>query len=154
MTTRAPHRLALASLALTLIAGSASADALIGGRVGLSTHRDQPYFGLEFVLPVGSNFAINPNIEYTRYGDNQEFTFNVDVTYDFPIKGRTQGWAGAGLGLVSTHPDGPGEPDTKDGAANLFLGVGFETGIGIPYITAKYITTRSPQFLLGVGMRF
>ena len=38
----------------------------------------------------------------------------------------------AGLGLLSSHPDGPGEDNNKDGVANLFLGIGFDTGIGMP----------------------
>jgi hypothetical protein len=145
-------------LALTALGAAASAhagdDNLIGGRVGLYTHRDQPYLGVEFVVGIGSRYSFNPNVEYMRFGDTQEVTLNADFTADFPIRGRLRGWGGAGLGIVSTHPDGPGEPDTKDGLANLFLGIGFETGIGIPYVTAKYVTKRDPQFLLGVGMRF
>jgi hypothetical protein len=149
-----PCSLGRAWLLLALLAGNADADSLFGGRIGLYTHPDQPYFGVEAVLPVGHGFAVNPNAEYVRLGDVQELTFNADVQYEFPIKGRALGWAGAGLGLLSSHPDGPAEPNTKDGVANLFLGIGLDTGIGMPYVTVKYITKKSPQFLLGVGMRF
>jgi hypothetical protein len=137
-----------------LAPGAGLAESLFGGRVGLYTHPDQPYFGVEGVVPLGNAFSFNPNVEYVRLGDTQELTFNADLQYEFPIKGRALGWAGAGLGLLSVHPDGPGEDSNKDGVANLFVGIGLDTGIGMPYITAKYITKESPQFLLGLGMRF
>jgi hypothetical protein len=144
-----------ASLLVALLAtGATAGDSLFGGRVGLYTHRDQPYFGLEAVVPIGGGFAVNPNAEYVRLGDTQEFTFNADLQYEVPFRRRFLGWAGAGLGLLSSHPDGPGEPSTKDGVANLFLGIGLDTGIGMPYLTAKYVTKKDPQFLIALGMRF
>jgi hypothetical protein len=152
--SRIARGLGLAAFALASFSTVAAADSLFGGRVGLYTHRDQPYFGVEAVVPLGGGFAANPNVEYVRYGDTQELSFNADVQREFRVKGRVLAWAGAGLGLVSIHPDGPGEDDSKDGLANLFLGVGMETGIGMPYLTAKYVTKRNPQFLLGLGMRF
>jgi hypothetical protein len=151
---RFPRSLRLAALLIACLAPSAGADSLFGGRVGLYTHRGQPYFGLEAVLPFGPGFAFNPNVEYVRYGDIQEFTFNADVQREFRIKERWLAWAGAGLGLISIHPDGPAEDHSTDGVANVYLGLGIDTGIGMPYLTAKYMTRKNPQFLIGVGMRF
>jgi len=145
-------------LAVAMLATAAVADSDFGARVGLYTKHGQPYFGAEGVIPIGGTlggtFAANPNFEYVRLGDIQEFTFNADFTYGRPIKGRSRGWVGVGIGLLSSHPDGPAEPSTNDGVGNIFLGIGFETGIGIPYITAKYVTKTHPEFLLGLGMRF
>jgi hypothetical protein len=151
-----PRRLAvLLLLAPALTAASAAAgDNLFGARIGLYTKHSQPFFGAEFVLPLGQSFALAPNFEYVRLGDSQEFTFNADVYYEVPIKGRATGWGGVGLGLLSVHPDGPGDPNTKDGVGNVFLGVGVETGIGIPYLMAKYVARKHPEFLLSLGMRF
>jgi hypothetical protein len=155
MTARGRSRsIAAVPLLLCLLAPLAAADSDFGARVGLYTKHGQPYFGAEGVIPVGVSFALNPNFEYVRLGDTQEFTFNADVLYEVPIRGRTRGWVGAGIGLLSSHPDGPGEPSTKDGVGNVFLGVGFETGLGVPYLTAKYVTKKHPEFLLGLGMRF
>ena len=139
---------------LVVAATGAAADSHFGARVGLYTKHGQPYFGAEGVIPIGASFAANPNFEYVRLGDTQEFTFNADLLYEVPIRGRARGWVGAGIGLLSSHPDGPGEPSTKDGVGNVFLGIGFETGIGVPYLTAKYVTKTHPEFLLGLGMRF
>ena len=156
MTPRVRSRLlALSPLLLaTLATGAAAGDNLFGARVGVYTHHSQPYFGAEIVLPLGHSLALNPNFEYVRLGDTQELTYNVDVQCEVALRRGLLAWGGVGLGLLSSHPDGPGEPNTKDGVANLFMGIGLETGVGLPYVTAKYITKKSPQFLLGVGMRF
>jgi hypothetical protein len=144
--------LILALLATSAAAGGEGSD--FGARIGLYTKHGQPYFGAEGVIPLGASFSANPNFEYVRLGDTQEYTFNADVLYEIPIRGRTRGWLGAGVGLLSSHPDGPGEPSTKDGVGNVFVEVGFETGVGIPYLTAKYVAKTKPEFLLGLGMRF
>jgi len=157
MTTRVLGRaLGPALLLTTLLAAPARAegDKLFGARAGLFTKHGQPYFGVEFVLPVGSSISLDPNVEYVRLGNTQQFTFNADLHYELTIKTRTVVWAGGGIGLLSTHPDGPAEPDTKDGVGNVFMGVGFQAGPCIPYITAKYVTKRRPEFLLGLGVRF
>jgi len=158
MTTRVLGRVLVPALLLTALppaAARAEGDKLFGARAGLYTkHGGQPYFGVEFVLPLGPSIAFDPNVEYVRLGDTQQFTFNADLFYERTIKGRASVWAGAGLGLLSTHPDGPAEPDTKDGVGNVFLGVGFPAGPCIPYLTAKYVAKRNPEFLLGLGVRF
>jgi hypothetical protein len=140
------------ALVATAAAGQDSGD--FGARIGLYTKHGQPYFGAEGVIHLGASIFANPNFEYVRLGDTQEFTFNADALYEVPIRGRTRGWVGAGIGLLSSHPDGPGEPSTKDGVGNVFVGIGFETGVGVPYLTAKYVTKKRPEFLLGLGMRF
>jgi hypothetical protein len=126
----------------------------LGGRVGLYTKHDQPYFGVELVLPVGSSLCLEPNVEYVRLGDNQQFTINADLAYQNTIKKRTVVWAGLGVGLVSTHPDGPAEPSSKDGVGNVFAGVGFQAGPTLPYLTVKYMAKQHPEFLIGLGIRF
>lgn len=155
MTSRVFSRaLGPVPLILALLAPAATAESDFGARVGLYTKHSQPYFGAEGVISLGASFSANPNFEYVRLGDVQEFTFNADVLYEVPIRGRTRGWVGAGLGLLSSHPDGPGEPSSKDGVGNVFVGIGFETGLGVPYLTAKYVTKTRPEFLLALGMRF
>jgi hypothetical protein len=156
-----PSRVLLRGLAFALLLATlrpapaaAQDEKMIGARLGLYTKHDQPYFGVEFVLPVGPSVSLNPNVEYVRLGDSQQFTINADLTYEVPIKGRFYGWAGAGIGLLSTHPDGPGEPNTKDGVGNVFVGIAFQAGPCVPYITAKYEATRHSEFLLGLGVRF
>src|SRR5262245_58769581 len=64
--SRIARGLLLSSLPLASMAPAASADSLFGGRVGLYTHRDQPYFGVEGVIAIGHGFAVNPNVEYVR----------------------------------------------------------------------------------------
>ena len=67
----------------------------------------------------------NPNFEYVLVGDGLNYmTINGDFHYDFPTRGSTFVWAGAGLGLVRVDPDGPDNSDT-DPALNLFAGVGW-----------------------------
>jgi hypothetical protein len=142
------------ALLLSCAASLLAEDSMqLGGRVGLYKH-DQPYFGVEFVLPVGSSLCFEPNVEYVRLGDNQQFTINADLAYQNTIKKRTVVWAGLGVGLISTHPDGPAEPNSKDGVGNIFAGIGLHAGPTVPYLTLKYMVKEDPEFLIGLGIRF
>jgi hypothetical protein len=85
--------------------------------------------------------------------DTTYLTLNADFHYDFPTRGSTYVWAGAGLGLLHADPEGPDNGDTGP-ALNLLAGVGFRTGGVIPYFQAKVIVDGGSEFALAFGIRF
>lgn len=151
------NRLALSALGIVFVLGLTTAasadDALIGVRGGYYTEVEGPFLGVELLFKVAQSVYFNPNIEYAFGADADEFTANADFHYDFPSRGRTFVWAGAGLALVHINPDGRADGDT-DAAANLLVGVGLSRGPTIPYFQAKLIAKDDTEFVLGFGLRF
>ena len=80
-------------------------------------------------------------------------TFNLDFHYDFPLGRKAFTWAGAGLGILYSNPEGPLGSNT-DPAANILFGLGINKGSWIPYIQAKVIAADNSDFVFGGGIRF
>jgi hypothetical protein len=146
---------ALAAAALSLQLASPSpvgAGDLVGLRVGFYTSVEEPFVGFELLLPIGGRVYLNPNVEYVFLEDPTYLTFNADFHYDFPTRGRTYAWAGAGLGVLYANPEGPAG-SSSDLGLNLIFGVGFKGDV-VPYFQAKLIFSDDTEFVLGFGLRF
>ncbi len=150
-----PLVLALGTTAATLVPEEVSAHegTLFGVRTGLYTKQEQPFAGVELVVPLGHDLWANPNAEYV-FGDGRTFmTFNMDFHYDFYSHRRAFVWVGAGLGVVYVNPTGP-PPSSTDVAANFLAGVGLSGGPVIPYVQVKVIAKGDTEAVLAFGLRF
>jgi hypothetical protein len=150
-----PLLLTLVTTALALVPEKASADdrTLFGARVGYYTKAEDPFVGVEVVIPIAHRLDANPNVEYI-FGDGRTYmTFNMDFHYDFYSRARTFAWAGAGLGVAYVNPTGPA-PSNTDVVANFLAGVGFSRGPVIPYFQAKLIAKSDTEFAIAFGLRF
>ena len=143
--------IALSALALGAATPAAAAD--FGVRGGYYFDASEPFLGVELITPVARRIYFNPNLEWVFVEDSTYLTLNADFHYDFPTRGSTFVWAGAGLGLLRSDPEGPDNSDT-DPALNLLAGVGFRTGGVIPYFQAKLIVDGESEFALAFGIRF
>lgn len=149
-----PVLLTLVTTALALVPEKASAeDTLFGVRLGYYTDAQDPFAGVEVLVPLAHRIYINPNVEYI-FGDGRTYmTFNLDFHYDFPSQRRAFFWLGAGLGLLYVNPDGPTPSDTDVGA-NFLAGVGLSRGSVIPYFQLKVIASGNTEVALAFGLRF
>ena len=149
-----PVVLALGTTAATLVPGKVSADdTLFGVRAGFYTKAEQPFAGVELLVPVAHDFDANPNVEYV-FGEGRTYmTFNMDFHYDFYSHSRAFVWVGAGLGVVYVTPTGPA-PSSTDVAANFLAGVGLSRGPVIPYFQVKVIAKGDTEAVLAFGLRF
>lgn len=141
--------------ALLVLAGArhASADSLVGFRVGSYTDVEKPFVGGELLFRVAPLFYFNPNLEYVFVENAQYFSANADFHFDFPSKSKVFAWIGAGVGVISVNPEGRART-RNDAAGNFLLGVGFSRGPVIPYGQLKFIAKRNSELAIGVGLRF
>lgn len=152
---RAPAALRLLAFSSVLVAaaGVPASAADLGVRGGYYFDASEPFLGVELITPVHRRIFFNPNVEWVFVEDTTYLTFNADFHYDFPMRGSTMVWAGAGLGLLYADPEGDDNSDT-DPALNLLAGIGFRTGGVIPYFQAKLIVNGGSEFALAFGIRF
>ena len=143
--------IALSALALGAATPAAAAD--FGVRGGYYFDASEPFLGAEVIVPVARRIYFNPNVEWVFVENTTFLTLNADFHYDFPTRGSTFVWAGAGLGILHSDPEGDDNGDT-DPALNLLAGVGFRTGGVIPYFQAKLIIDGGSEFALAFGVRF
>jgi hypothetical protein len=150
-----PALLTLVTTALTLAPEKASADdrTLFGVRVGYYTDAQDPFAGVEVLVPIAHRIELNPNVEYVFGGGRTYMTFNLDAHYDFPSHRREFFWVGAGLGLLYVNPEGPAQSNTDVGA-NFLAGVGLNRGPVIPYFQVKLIASGNTEVVLAFGLRF
>lgn len=149
-----PVLLTLGTAALAFVPGEASADdTYFGVRLGYYTNAEDPFAGVEALVPLAHRVYANPNVEYV-FGDGRTYmTFNADFHYDFPSHSRAFVWLGAGLGVAYVNPDGPASSNTDVGA-NFLAGVGLSRGPVIPYFQVKVIAKGDTEAVLAFGLRF
>jgi hypothetical protein len=149
-----PVLLTLGTTALALVPEKASADdTLFGVRLGYYTGAEDPFAGVEVLVPIAHRVYANPNVEYV-FGDGRTYmTFNMDFHYDFPSHSRAFVWVGAGLGVAYVNPEGP-TPSNTDVAANFLAGVGLSRHPVIPYFQVKVIAKGDTEAALAFGLRF
>jgi hypothetical protein len=150
---RARFAVLLLSVPLALTAAAPAVAADFGLRGGYYFDTSEPFLGAEVIMPVARRIYFNPNVEWVFVEDTTFLTFNADFHYDFPTRGSTFVWAGAGFGLLYADPEGTDNSDT-DPALNLLAGVGFRTGGVIPYFQAKMILNGGSEFAIAFGVRF
>ncbi len=124
---RLPVLLALGATAAVLVPEPASAhdDTLFGVRGGYYTQEEQPFVGVELLVPLAHSFYANPNVEYI-FGDGRTYmTFNMDFHYD-----------------------------CTDVGANFLAGVGLSRHRVIPYFQVKVIAHGDTEAALTFGLRF
>jgi hypothetical protein len=138
---------------LVLNAPASAGDIKVGIRGGYYTDIGEPFLGAELLMPVAHRIYFNPNLEYVFVDNLKYWTLNGDFHYDFPTHRPYYVWAGAGLALVRTDPEGPAEGNTDVGA-NLLAGLGFKAGSVLPYFQAKVILKDGSEFALAFGIRF
>lgn len=146
-------RLAVAAAILSSLPAAAQADPRFGVRLGYYTEAEAPFLGAEMLFRIVPEIYFNPNVEAVFVDDGHSFSINGDFHYDFLSGRRTFVWLGAGLGVVSSHPEEPAEGDTDVGL-NLLAGIGARRGRVIPYAQAKVILKSDTEFVIGVGLRF
>jgi hypothetical protein len=145
---------ALVGIVFAFSAEMATAQSpMVGFRTGAYADEGEAFVGGEFLARLFPRFYFNPNVEYVLV-DNATFsTFNFDFHYDFPLRGRTFTYAGAGLGIQYLNPEGPVGSST-DPAANFLFGLGYNARGWVPYIQAKVIAADNADFVIGGGIRF
>lgn len=126
--------------------------AKFGARIGFYSDAGAPFAGGELLLRVAPKVYFNPNLEVVLKDDSY-LAFSLDLHYDIPSHSQTFLWAGAGLGVVSVNPPGPGDGHT-DAALNLLFGVGLRRRPVIPYFQAKVIAKDNTEFAVAFGLRF
>jgi hypothetical protein len=145
----------VASLAIVSslpVSARADSDLMVGGRVGYYADAARPFVGGELLLKLAPSIYFNPNLEVV-FKDDSYLAFNVDLHYDFPHRGRTMVWLGAGLGIVSIDPPGPQDGHT-DAGLDILLGIGASGRRVIPYVQAKVIAKQNSEFAIAFGARF
>src|SRR5262245_30641846 len=140
-------------IVLAVLPAPAAADTKLGLRGGYYVDIGDPFLGAEVLLPISRRIYFNPNFEYVFVDNFTYWTLNGDFHYDFPTHRPIYVWAGAGVGLLVSDPEGENNGDT-DAALNLLAGVGFQTGSVIPYFQAKVILDGGSEFVLAFGLRF
>ena len=150
---RVARDLAVVACVLAVLSTSTPAAAdMFGLRAGYYTKAEKPFVGAELLVPLSHSVFLDPNVEYVFTDGLTYMTFNADFHYDFPTHGPTYVWAGAGLAVLYSNPDGPGGSSTDVGA-NFIFGVGHR-GPVVPYIQAKLIAKSDTEFVIGAGLRF
>ena len=150
---RVIRSLAVVAFGLATLSTSTPAAAdMFGVRAGFYTKAEEPFVGAELLVPLSHSVFLNPNVEYIFTEGRTYMTFNADFHYDFPTRGSTLVWAGAGLAVLYSNPEGQGDSSTDVGA-NFIFGVG-RRGPVVPYIQAKLIAKDDTEFVIGVGLRF
>ena len=124
---------------------------MFGVRTGFYTKAEKPFLGAELLVPLSHSVFLDPNVEYVFTDGRTYMTFNADFHYDFPTHGSTYVWAGAGLAVLYSKPEGSGS--STDVGADFIFGLGHR-GPVVPYIQAKLIAKSDTEFVIGVGLRF
>lgn len=125
----------------------------LGVRGGAYFDADEPFLGVEGLLPLRDRLWFNPNLEWVFVSRADLYTINFDVHYDLQSSGPYSFWVGGGLALVRFDPPGRGGTDT-DAGLNLLGGVAFSRSDLIPYLQAKFLVDDDTEFVLAGGIRF
>ncbi len=141
---------AVFALAALSISTPATAD-MFGVRAGFYTKAEEPFLGAELLFSLSHRVFLNPNLEYVFEEGLTYMTINADFHYDFPTHGATYLWAGGGLAVLYTKPEG--RDSSTDVGADFILGVG-RRGSVVPYVQAKLIAKERSEFVIAVGLRF
>ncbi len=151
---RLPVFLALGATAAVLVPEPASAhdETLFGVRAGYYTQEEQPFAGVELLLPLAHSLYANPNVEYVFGSGRTYMTFNMDFHYDFYSHSSAFVWVGGGLGVLYRKPSGG--PSSTDVGANFLAGVGLSRHPVIPYFQVKVIAHGDTEAVLAFGLRF
>jgi hypothetical protein len=143
-------RLVLLSIAICLVAGTASASEF-GLRGGLTLEPDQFHIGGHIDLgPVLDPLRIVPNIEIGFGSNNTVIAFNGDLIYDFP---DTPWSIGGELGMNYV------DNDNADSSTDFGLSVLGDYRVGLSsgktlLLEAKLGLIDSPDFKFTVGWGF
>lgn len=128
-------RFAVVLAVTTLFAGSARADAVVGGfgpRFGFSIDPEQLVIGGQLIIgEIAPDLTFDPSLEL-GFGDNLTvIAANMDLHYHFTIEGsRWRPYAGGGIGINFIEFDsGPGVGDnsTTEVGGNVIIGAGVPT---------------------------
>lgn len=144
----------LGALVLTALgAAQARAD---GGQFGLglgySSRADHAFVAGDMVFPADARVRVALGVEYFSAERVRQFTTNADVLFYGSLQRvtrRLQGWAGAGIGVLTRDPLGEGRATTRDAQLNLVAGAGFEGQVA-PYVQIRLAARR---FSYVIGLR-
>ena len=123
----------------------------ISVRGGAYTDAEAAFVGIEYRTAVSGRLHAAPNFEIAFPSNGSLFSFNGDLHYVFPSKGKLLGWAGGGLGLYVRDHEGEGQ-DTSVGA-NFIGGLGLRGSLE-PYLQLKIAVAGDTEVVLGFGIRF
>lgn len=140
----------LLALALSALAGESRAGDL-ALRAGAYTDANSAFVGIEYRTPLDGRLLLAPNFELVFPDHGSYFSFNCDLHYVFPTRGRLTSWAGGGLGLYMRDSDGGGR-DTSIGA-NFIGGLGLRAHLE-PHLQLKIAIHGDTEVVLGFGIRF
>ncbi|HVS02331.1 MAG TPA: hypothetical protein VMT16_06135 [Thermoanaerobaculia bacterium] len=142
----------LAAAALVLATAPAAADTDFGVRAGVYTDIEEPFVGVELLMPVGrSSWYFNPNLEVVFVDPGDLVTLNIDFHYDFKGTDDLYVWAGGGPAVVFRDT---GRDDETDLGANLLAGVGLKNLAFVPYLQGKVLLADETEGVIAIGIRF
>jgi hypothetical protein len=152
--------LAAALVAALTMAGLAAADddegARVGAAVGYSSQFDRPFVAVDFLVGVGDDWTVVPNLSYVQAGNVHRWTAGAELQWNAPayrLHRKLLAWAGGGLGVITEDPKGPVDATTRDLVANLVAGVAYNMPAA-PFLQMR-ITLRDPTDVgLSIGVRF
>jgi len=148
--------LILSALALIAMAGTATAGAAFGPRLGYThdTNLDQFHFGGHAVFAnITSNLHIIPSVE-VGVGDGTLLGINGDVVYEFTelASGKWSFYAGGGPTLTYFTMD---NYDSTDFALSLVAGLTFDVAETRElFAEARFGIEDAPALKLTLGMTF
>jgi hypothetical protein len=147
-------RRALTATLVALLLPVAAQAIDFGIRGGVYTDVEEPFFGVELLMPVGSTgWFFNPNVEWVAVSDGDLATVNADFHYDLPVD-PVYVWVGGGPAVIFRDPPGRRTDDETDVGANLLVGVGWKNLSVVPYAQAKIVISDESEVVAAVGVRF
>lgn len=140
--------------AIVLIAGLAAgltyADTDFEVRGGLYKDAEEPFVGAGLLTSLGSNWFLNPNLEYVFIDDG---TSSPPTSTSTMIRGPLPfyWWVGAGPALVHLNSEDGSDTDL---GANVFSGIASRRAGVRPFLQGKVIVKDDSEASIAVGLRF
>lgn len=147
------HILLMACIS-SVVSMSALAEPVQGFKLNTGVYVDEgdPILGLAYEIPVDTNVAIVPGIEYIFVDNGDLTTFNVDSRFDLDTDSRNPIWAGIGMSAIRRDF---GNFDDTDFGVNLLWGMDFDRNQNwMPYVNAKAVVSDDSYLSFGFGIRF
>lgn len=154
MTRHTQRFSTVALVLLTMVLVPAASHGIdFGIRGGVYTDVNEPFFGVELLMPMGvSSWYFNPNVEFVAVSNGDLATLNMDFHYDLPVNAPVWVWVGAGPAVI--FRDTPRRGSETDVGANLLAGVGWKNLPVVPYAQGKVILSDNTEVVAAVGVRF
>lgn len=148
------------SILVTIAAGAAVcctslyAEPDAGFRINTGVYIDEgdPLIGAAYQIPVSSNAALVPGMEYVFLDNGKLLTFNLDSRFDLNANTSNPMWAGVGVGAIRREVR---NFHNTDYGVNLTWGMEFNNRLNWrPYLSTKAVLSDQSYLMVGFGFSF